>query len=327
MRRYGRRFGKIALLLLVVLGAAFFLGPRPDTRQSMAFDASRLGDDLDAYLASSEAAFSDIREGLHKEILWADPTAKTRTPVSIVYLHGYSASRVEIDPVPQTVAKALGANLYYTRLGGHGRSGKAMAEATLSGWLDDTAEALEIGRRLGDKVLVLSVSTGGTLATWAANNPELSPKMDAMVLISPNYAVHGAPIWLLNMPWAETLLPLVLGSQRSWEPRNAGQAHGWTTSYPSKAVFPMGALLKVVSEIDPADIKVPALFIYSTQDAVVDAERTVQVAKDWGAPAKSVEIENSDDKNHHVIAGDILSPGTTLAVESTIVEWAKDLGL
>lgn len=322
-----RRFGKIALVLLVVLVAVFLLGPRPDTRQSMTFDVSSLGDDLDAYLAGSEAAFSDIREGLHKEILWADPATKAKTPVSVVYLHGYSASRVEIDPVPQTVAKALGANLFYTRLGGHGRSGEAMAEATLSGWLDDTAEALAIGKRLGDKVLVLSVSTGGTLATWAASNGELSAMMDVLVLISPNYAVHGAPIWLLNMPWAETLLPLVLGSQRSWEPRNEGQAHGWTTSYPSKAVFPMGALLKVVSSIDPAKIKVPALFVYSMQDTVVDAKRTAKIAAAWGGPAKSVKIENSEDKNHHVIAGDILSPDTTRAVEDTIIEWAKDLGL
>ena len=318
-----RRLGKIALVVLAILVVAFLLGPRPDTAETMSFDPSTVGPDLDAYLAESEASFSDIREGLHKEIIWADPGSKTKTPVSIVYLHGYSASRVEIDPVPQNVARALGANLYYTRLSGHGRSNDAMAEARLTDWFDDTAEALEIGRRLGDKVLVLSVSTGGTLATWAASQPELAAKMDGLVMISPNYAVHGAPIWLLNMPWAETLLPLILGAERSWEPRNEGQAHGWTTRYPSKAVFPMGALLKVVSGIDPASLKVPALFIYSMQDKVVVPERTAEVAKAWGGPVEVVNIENADDDNHHVITGDILSPSTTQEVSGTIIAWAQ----
>lgn len=318
-----RRLWKIALVVLAILAVAFVLGPRPDTAEIMSFDPSTLGPDLDAYLTKSEAAFSDIREGLHKEIIWADPGSKTKTAVSIVYLHGYSASRVEIDPVPQNVAGALGANLFYTRLAGHGRSGEAMAEAKLTDWFDDTAEALEIGKRLGDRVLVLSVSTGGTLATWAASRPELATKMDALVMLSPNYAVHGAPIWLLNMPWGETLLPLILGSERSWEPRNEGQAHGWTTRYPSKAVFPMGALLKVVSGVDPAALKVPALFIYSMQDKVVVPERTAEVVKAWGGPIEAVNIENADDENHHVITGDILSPGTTQAVSETITAWAR----
>ena len=318
-----RRLGKIALVVLAILVVAFLLGPRPDTAETMSFDPSTVGPDLDAYLAESEASFSDIREGLHKEIIWADPGSKTKTPVSIVYLHGYSASRVEIDPVPQNVARALGANLYYTRLAGHGRSGDAMAEAKLTDWFDDTAEALEIGKRLGDKVLVLSVSTGGTLATWAASQPELAAKIDVLVMLSPNYAVHGAPIWLLNMPWGETVLPLILGAERSWEPRNEGQAHGWTTRYPSKAVFPMGALLKVVSGIDPASLKVPALFIYSMQDKVVVPERTAEVAKAWGGPVEVVNIENADDDNHHVITGDILSPSTTQEVSGTIIAWAQ----
>ena len=320
-----RRLGKILVVALAVLAAAFLLGPSPDTAGTMTFDASTLGTDLDAHLAESEAAFGDIREGLHKEILWADPATKAKTPVSIVYLHGYSASRVEIDPVPQQVAQAFGANLYYTRLSGHGRSGDAMAEAKLTDWFDDTAEALEIGKRLGDKVLVLSVSTGGTLATWAASQPELAAKMDGLVMISPNYAVHGAPTWLLNMPWGETLLPLILGAERSWEPRNQGQAHGWTTRYPSKAVFPMGALLKVVSGIDPASLDIPALFIFSMRDKVVVPERSAEVAKAWGAPAEVINIDSTDDENNHVIAGDILSPGTTQPVSDAIIKWAKSL--
>ena len=43
-----------------------------------------------------------------------------------------------------------------------------MAEATASGWMQDMAEGLAAARAVGDKVMVISTSTGGTLAAAAA---------------------------------------------------------------------------------------------------------------------------------------------------------------
>ena len=70
----------------------------------------------------------DIRPGLQKEIVWANPATKTKTPLAIVYIHGFSASKGEVRPLPDKVASALGANLFFTRLTGHGEDGAAMAE-------------------------------------------------------------------------------------------------------------------------------------------------------------------------------------------------------
>ena len=61
------------------------------------------------------------------------------------------------------VAGAVDANLFYTRLQGHGRSGKAMGEATVEGWINDLAEAEAIGRRIGERMVLVGTSTGGTL--------------------------------------------------------------------------------------------------------------------------------------------------------------------
>jgi hypothetical protein len=49
--------------------------------------------DLDAYLKQSEARFTDLRPNNEKAIVWADPSKKAKTPVSIIYLHGFSACR------------------------------------------------------------------------------------------------------------------------------------------------------------------------------------------------------------------------------------------
>ena len=55
-------------------------------------------------------------------------------------------------PLPDKVAAALGANLFYTRLTGHGQDGAAMAEGSVNAWINDYAEAMAIGRAIGGKV-------------------------------------------------------------------------------------------------------------------------------------------------------------------------------
>ncbi len=320
-----RRILKWLAVILFASGIVFALGPRPDSEQQITFDANALPSDLDSYLADEEAKFSDIRENAAKEIVWNNPFLKTRTEFAVVYIHGFSATKVETSPVSESVAKSLGANLFLTRLTGHGETGDAMGRTRMADWLNDTAEAVAIGSKLGNKVILISASTGGTLSTWAAAQPELSKQIDALVMISPNYAVQGAPTWLLNMPWAETILPAILGRERSFEPVNEAHSKGWTTSYPSKAVFPMGALLNIVQGLDYSTIEQPALFIYSPKDKVVNPERTMEVISQWGGKSDVMPVGDSVDPYSHVIAGDALSANTTQKVTDTILAWINAL--
>jgi len=124
-------------------------------------------------------------EGAEKEIIWADPTAKAQTDIALIYIHGFSATKHETRPVTDKIADVLGANIYYARLKGHGRDGDAMAEASFQDWANDYAEAIAIGEKLGKKLIILSASTGSTLATWGLTNPELSKNVSGIVMISP----------------------------------------------------------------------------------------------------------------------------------------------
>lgn len=320
MRRY---LAVIVTGLLIVTGTLAF-GPRPDRDETVHFDPKSIGRDIDAYLRESEARFPDIKPGAQKHIVWADPENRTRTPLAIVYVHGFSATRMEIEPVTSNVARAMGANVYFMRLTGHGRDGAAMADASFNAWIDDIAEAIAIGERIGERVLLIGTSTGGTLATWAASRPELAARMAGIVMISPNYAVRGVSIGLLNMPWSEYLLPMVFGETRSFTPHNEQHGKWWTTSYPSKAVFAMGAMLLTVSEIDYSKIAVPALFIYSPQDKVVVPEAAMKVYGAWGGTKRSVPVNEAGDPSNHVIAGDILSPGNTDFVTGKVLEFIRN---
>jgi len=310
----------------VVASLAFAFGAREPVDREIAFAAAALPADLDAWLEAGEADVPDVRDPARKRIVWAGEAGEP-TPLSVVYLHGFSASAEEVRPVPDRVAGALGANLFYTRLTGHGRDGAAMAEAAAGDWIEDTAEALAIGRRIGERVLVIGTSTGGTLARLAAHDPELSEGIAGIAFVSPNFAIGNAAAPLLTWPWARAWLPALIGEKRGFAPVNAGHAAHWTTRYPTTALLPMAALVRHVSRLDPAEADLPALFLYSEHDRVVSPSATIRVAGAWGGPAslRPVVPGPGDDPSAHVIAGNILSPGLTEAVVGILTGWAEGL--
>ncbi len=316
----------ITLLILLIVLMLWIFGPREPAELKTSFDESILGSDLDCYLRNTEAELPDIVAGTQKRIVWHGARNES-TPISIVYLHGFSANSEEIRPAPEQLAQLLGANLYYSRLTGHGRTGAAMAEATVADWMRDTSEALAIAKRIGDNVIILSTSTGGTLTAAAACDPFLSKKVAGMVFISPNFGVNNPAALLLTWPFARIWIPLLFGRERHIEPLNPQHAKFWTNIYPTVAALPMAALVQKVVSNNFTDVKVPALFIMSEKDQVVRPEMIEKISERWGGKKEVFKILPGcrDDTKAHVLAGDILSPGLTDKVVEKMFEWIKKL--
>lgn len=323
----GRKVLIWTISILVLITAVILLGPREPAEMKHSFNPSDLGTgapaSLEGYLAERESRFDDINPGTEKQIVWADPVTKARTDVAIVYIHGYSASAPEIRPVPDLVAEDLGANLYFTRLAGHGRlSTDAMSEATVSKWAADLAEAIEIGRRLGREVVLMGTSTGATLISAVATDESWMENVSAAVFVSPNYAVQSPTSWTLTTPWARYWVPPLAGKRRVWEPDNEGQAQYWTHDYETVALLPMLALVKKVDGMDLSKAVIPAQFIYAETDQVVKPQVTKAVAATWPGASTHIVV-GPDDDGDHVIAGDILSPNKTQEVQKAVTAWLR----
>ena len=318
--------GRVLLALGVVAAGFWVFGPREPADLTARFDPAAFGGDLDAYFAAQEARFDDLTPGVEKRVVWAG-AAGDRTPLSLVYLHGFSATSEELRPVPDRVAAGLGANLVFTRLAGHGRPGAALAEATVADWMADTAEALEAGRATGERVLVIATSTGGTLAAAAAQDAGLMRDVAGIVFVSPNFGLNTPLAPLLTWPAARHWLPPIVGETRAWVPLNDAQGRFWTTEYPSVAVLPTAALVRAVGKLDPGAALVPAFFLFAPDDRIVRADLTERVAAAWGGPMRVMRVTPGpgDDPDAHVIAGDIVSPGLTDAVTAAITDWARGL--
>lgn len=321
----GRRIVLAVLGLAVIFVLGFVLGPRVPVDTTIRFNASVIGDDPQAYLAREEAAVPNIRDGLEKEIIWANPMVHDKTPLAIVYIHGFSASKGEVRPLPDDVADQLDANLFYTRLTGHGQDGAAMTQGSVNAWINDYEEALAIGRQIGDKVIVIATSTGGSLAAWAATQPGASDGVAAIAFISPNFGVKASGAELLTMPWGKQIAELVGGKERSFATRNALHEKFWTHTYPMAATMPMEALVELAYAAPVEKATIPALFVFSDSDGVVRPDRTREIAARWSAPHELVPVDDTGDPDNHVIAGDALSPSTTAFLAERIVVWVKAL--
>jgi alpha-beta hydrolase superfamily lysophospholipase len=332
MRAFGRWLGRF-LLVLAVVAAGLWAWPRDVAIDPPVFDAAALPEDLDGWLASREAVFTDIVPGTEKRILWAGaPGAKT--PLAVVYVHGFSASSEETRPVPDKVAAALGANLFFTRLAGHGRGPAPMGTMTAADWMVDFAEALSVGARIGDRVVIIATSTGGAITLAGLARPDLrgaipaADKVAGVVMISPNFrlasAVNSA---ILDLPGAASFVPSLIGAEREWTPRNAAHGIYWTTRYPTAALFPMAHVMRAARDADPGAVAVPLLLLTSPDDVVVSPAASEAVAARWGGPVarESWPWREGMDEEAHVIAGDIRSPGMTQAAADRIIDWAGGL--
>lgn len=279
---------------------------------------------LDAWLAAREARFDDLVPGTEKRIVWYRGRVETTT-TAIVYIHGFSASRQELAPLPERVASALGANLFETRLAGHGRSGEALAAAEAEAWVADTKEAIEIGQRLGERVIVLGCSTGATLdAIVSSYWPQRG--VAAHVWISPNFGAQAASARVLTWPWARTWVPWIAGERRTWEPANEAQGRYWTTSYPIEALFPMQALVDVAQVAPLERVRAPTLVIHSTDDPVIRSDAVEEAFERLGAETKARK-PLTGVRDAHVLAGDIMAPGNTERVTALILDFMQGAGL
>ena len=308
----------VGLALIAIVG---LLGPQVDTNISL--DDLTLPDNLDLYLSESESRFDDITEGTEKKIIWAGSPGE-RTALSIVSFHGFSATRQELSPLADTVAKSLNANLFYTRLAGHGRGGPGMVDGSVNRWANDANEALQIGHRLGDKVILIGTSTGSTLATWLALQPTNS-ELGAMILLSPNFYNADSDMRMLLWPWGKQIADTLIGKVRHWESKNPLHEKYWANDYATSSLLPMMGLVKTVNDSDIEKINIPTLMIYSSKDKTISVPPIRETFARLGSEEKELfEFNDTEDPDYHALAGDLMSPSSTSVLAEKISTFITD---
>ncbi len=262
-------------------------------------------------LIRQQEAKYPLVEGTEKQIGFYREESPGRTQWVVLYIHGFSASREEISPVPEAIASTLEANYFATRLTGHGLDGETLARSKPNDWLFDLKEAWCTATQLGDNVIVISTSTGGTLAAWLAQQTDVKSNLAALIMVSPNFQPKHWAIPLFLWPWARVWMPYIAGKEYGLKSEDEKLARRWTAPYPTTIIHDVAALVKAVRQSSLERITAPTLFLYCDFDDVVDAKYTDAAMHRWGSGIKHhISVPQNKSANNHVVTGDLLNPGT-----------------
>ncbi len=226
-----KKFFKGLLILLIALTIIYFLGPKPSHPSYNLILPTITADlkSMDSFVAKQEAPF-DIKPNNESQIIWND-SSKQKTEYSILYLPGFTASQGEADPIHKNIAKKFGCNLYLARLYGHGLKDTLLAleDFSVDNYWETTKNAFAIAKKLGNKVIIMSTSTGGTLSLkLAAEYDDIA----AQVMMSPNIALADGNAWLLNDPWGKQIAKMVKGGETFYSTRQDSiYKNYWTHRY------------------------------------------------------------------------------------------------
>ena len=260
------RFLKWLGIFLVILIIIYFLGPQPSTPNYnnelpvIPRDASQ----LEKYIGDNEAKHK-LKPDNEARIVWFNDTAKEKTEYAVVYLHGFTASQEEGDPVHVEFAKKFGCNLYLARLAEHGiDTTNPLANYTAEKSWRSAVEAYIIGKQLGQKVILMSTSTGSTLAIkLCAEFPEIA----ANIMMSPNIAINNPNAWMLNNHWGQQFAEIVEGKYRTSDDTTALYAQYWNHRYSTSSLVQLEELVEsTMKESTFKKVTQPTLMLYYFKD-------------------------------------------------------------
>lgn len=299
MNRKLTRAAALFFISLLILWFAHFLNSRSFTRDEFREDAllfrrlhfqnelskATTQEQMTAFLEKREAfevkKMEQIglrfRPGQQNQVAWSGE--EFQTPLALVYVHGFSASPLELEPVISILAKRLKANVVFTRLAAHGFQPASSSEiidgfATVRArdWAQNVDEALAVGEKVGRRVVLMGMSTGGPLVLdayerWMKSSS--SSQIAGLVLLSPNYGLSAWGGFLLEGSLGPLFARWILGTHREFQPENPLHAERWTPRYRSEGLGAMMTAVARAREIDASSWTVPILTVYTKNDDVV----------------------------------------------------------
>ncbi len=297
-------FGLILLLVII-----YFLGskPTPPKFETVKIELPESLEELEAKIIKEEKEEKGIKLDNEARIIWAD-SSKQKTKIAFLYLHGFSGSQADGDPMHTSIAKKFNANIYLFRNAYHGvdLGDSTMMNATSDDFIYEAEKALAIASKLGDEVIVMGTSLGGLLTLYLASK---HPEIKAIALYSPGIAPRDKRAKLLAGPWGAEIAKLMFGG----EYMDLQNTDSLRIQYDSKKVHINGLMAAVnlmeftSDEENFRKIKCPTFLCYwykneEVQDNVVSVDAMLKMFDNLGTPQNQKRHKAIPNAGHHVIA-------------------------
>jgi esterase/lipase len=314
--------GVFAAAIIIVI--VYMLGPKLEDQEiTIAFPEvpTRLAE-LQAYVNQREDSVIGLKPGNEAYIIWADSLNKRKTPYSIVYIHGFGASPMEGDPVHRFLAAHFGANLFVTRLPEHGiKRENGMEYMSPQALANAAGEAYQIGKSLGDEVIVVGTSMGGALTLLLASQ---QADIKAVAVYSPAIRDYGESLSVLFNPWMEKIMKMTAMKKLSKQQREGEKAKYWSEEYHINAYESLAIIMySNMNESTFKKIKQPLFLGYyykdnENQDKVVSVPKMKEMFEQVSTPSDMKREKAFPKSGDHVIGSSITSGDWEGVLFSTI---------
>jgi len=302
---------KWILIGFIILTIIFLLGPKPDyPMYDLKPKYLKVSlKNLDTYISEKESKIEDLKPDNEARVVWYQDSIQ-KTKYSLVYLHGFSSSQGEGNPVHRIFADRYGMNLYLSRIKDHGRSDdNTFKNLTPSDLIESAKEAIAIGALIGEKVILMSCSTGGTYSLMLA--PE-DKRVHSLIMYSPNISLRDRNAKLVTYPWGKQILNGVIGGEYNRITYTEEAKQYWNSVYHTDGIIALQALID--DGMKPEIFKNLSLPVYigayykneNNQDDVVSVAAMEDMFSNISTPKNLKEMNKFPDVGRHVFTSDVM---------------------
>lgn len=299
----------------MVLLVIYSVGPKPARPrfETPAINLPTSLTELEKQITDSETEVRGIKPDNEARIVWADTSKREKTKIAFLYLHGFSASQAEGDPVHKNIAKKYNANLYLSRLSEHGieQGDSTMIYLTADTYVASAEKALQIAKKLGDEVVVIGTSTGGAITLFLASH---HPEIKTIVLYSPCVKLYDKTTMILDKHWGLQIARKFSGGLViRYDPESESHANYWQLHYRIEALVALQNLISNTMKPEVfSNIKCPVFLAYyykneDEQDNTVSVPAMLKMFDELGTPATLKRKMAFPEAGAHVISSYIRS--------------------
>lgn len=259
------------------------------------------------------AAFAVVRMAeagiaLHERCPSRLLTHGRKTAAAVIFFHGLTSCPAQGEELARAVFE-LGYNVYLPRMFGHGEADPdtlALADLTAEHLVDLANESTDLAQGLGEDVIVVGLSAGGTIAAWIAQNRS---DVDQAIPVSPFLGPYVVPPWatraatnlVLGLPnmmfWANPLAPVTAP--------DSGYAFPRPSTHTLAQVMRLGqAVLMDAAENAPRVGNISLLL--NEADVAVNNRVTEQLVDLWRVHDHVVAVRALEFSNH--LPHDLINP-------------------